>query len=195
MNIKLIVCIIAILAVAAIMIYNRRKSLPPGTTVMDALLTDEVHAGQRIIQTVGMTDDEVRCAIRDYQKLCAEEGEETEKPVITTSQDTITLRLPNGLSYNSFCYWVNYIVYSNKAKRYNENVTGWYEVPATAQGAWKPFAGQALMFFIPSTDEEFDNVYFTDHFGHCYKQEFANWANLILLEKSIRRYQPLPSLP
>lgn len=29
MNIKLIVCIIAILAVAAIMIYNRRKSFPP----------------------------------------------------------------------------------------------------------------------------------------------------------------------
>lgn len=28
MNIKLIVCIIAILAVAAIMIYNRQKSLP-----------------------------------------------------------------------------------------------------------------------------------------------------------------------
>ena len=77
---------------------------------------------------------------------------------------------------------------SNKNKRYNDSVIGWYEVPATPRGVWEPFAGQKLMFFIPASDEEFDNVYFTTKDNTCYKQVFWGKARLKKQETVLKEY-------
>ena len=156
---------------------------------MTQLLKDEFPNGERII-LAKMSEGEVQTAIKDFIKLCADHGDHIASPVVTKNEDGYVLRLPDSTTYDLFCYWVNYIVYSNKTKRYNDSVVGWYEVPALPLGVWKPFAGQKLMFFIPATDNEFDNVYFTTKDSLCYKQEFAGRCLLKKQKAAIKDYIP-----
>lgn len=159
-----------------------------GSITMSQLLKDEKADGTRII-VVSMTEKEINQAIdvfmRSYENSVTVDPV---RPVMTREDGAFLLQFPNSTPYNLFCFWVNYIVYSNKEKRYNNNVLGWYEVGADAVGVWSQFAGQRLMFFIPGSDTEFDNVYFTTEDNQCFKQEFAYRARLVKLKNSPVKY-------
>ena len=178
--------IIAILMISLSFLFSSCSSKGQ-TLTMHQLYADEVVGGERII-LAKMSESEIQTAIKDYIKLCEDNDDHAEVPVITKSGDGFVLRYPDSTPYAGFCYWLNYIVYSNKERRYNDNVVGWFEVPVSAHGAWKPFAGQKLMFFIPSSDDEFDNVYFTTEDNVCYKQEFAFRALLKQQKKVFKKY-------
>lgn len=96
---------------------------------------------------------------------------------------------PN-LDYDSFCFWVNYLVYSKKGERYD--VTGWYEMGEVENDDALSIGRQTLMFFIPDTDTEYDNVYVVDRFNHCYKQEFSGAAMLKELDAKLKNYETIP---
>ena len=114
------------------------------------------------------------------------------RPAIEKADSCCSLTFKEGLAYDLFCYWVNYLTYSDRNKRHNEDVTGWFEVPAQAKGAWESFAGQQLMFFVPATDTEFDNVSIMTADGTCFKQVFSGNAPLIPQEDKQRKYTACP---
>lgn len=157
------------------------------SVTMSQLMNDDQPDGERII-LAKMSESEIQTAVKDYMKLCADNDDHIESPVITESAEGFVVRLPNSTTYDRFCFWVNYIIYSNKNKRYNDSVIGWYEVPAAPRGVWEPFAGQKLMFFIPASDEEFDNVYFTTKDNTCYKQVFWGKARLKKQKTVLKEY-------
>ncbi len=143
---------------------------------MNQLVKDETTTGTRVI-VAEMTETEIKRAIKDFMVI--NENNHPTAPSFKLSGDRwFILQFPDSTPYDLFCYWVNYIVYSNKEKRYNNNVLGWFEVSADASGAWTQFAGQKLMLFVPESDDEFDNVYFTTEDNRCFKQEFAWKAKL-----------------
>lgn len=143
---------------------------------MNQLVKDETTTGTRVI-FAEMTVTEINRAIKDFMVI--NENNHPTAPSFKLSGDRwFILQFPDSTPYDLFCYWVNYIVYSNKEKRYNNNVLGWFEVSADASGAWTQFAGQKLMLFVPESDDEFDNVYFTTEDNRCFKQEFAWNAKL-----------------
>ena len=151
---------------------------------MNKLLADET-TGERVINA-RMSEVEITRAIEDSMVINADN--KPVRPVTSQGKDCFILRLPDSTTYDMFCYWVNYIVYSNKEKRYNNNVLGWYEVGSDATGSWSQFAGQKLMFFIPESDSEFDNVYFTTEDNRCFKQEFGFRAKLIQQKQVLKEY-------
>ena len=188
MKMQFIVLIILLVVFVGYVYVSRSQNVGKGIN-MNRLLEDEVCAGKRIIKITNMSEDEVNKAIEDFMALHSQDGGQIKKPVIKREGNALMLYLEGGTSYDLFCFWVNYLVYSNKDKRHNDDVVGWYEVSPEAKGVWLPFANQALMFFIPATDSEFDNVYFVTKRGECYKQEFAHSAPLIKQEGTIRRYE------
>ena len=152
---------------------------------MNQLINDESTTGTRVI-VAEMTEAEITQAINDFMVINV--NNDPTRPSVKQSGDRFILQLPESTPYDLFCYWVNYIVYSNKDKRYNNNVLGWFEVGADAAGAWKQFAGQKLMLFIPESDDEFDNVYFTTEDNHCFKQEFGWKAKLKPQSQVLKEY-------
>lgn len=195
--------IVACIAIAAVLLWSCRRRVQhpkmadgptnrqPKTT-MHNLLKEELK-GKRMIVATRMAESEVQAAIHDFMELNAEDGAPVDMPVVEENADgTISIHLPDSTTYDLFCYWVNYLVYSNKSKRLNDNITGWFEVPADAQGLWEGFANQRLMFYIPETDTEYDNVFFTTENNVCYKQEFAYGAPLVRQEGNYKRYVDVP---
>ena len=142
-------------------------------TTMNHLLKDEMRAGKRIIYVEMMSREQIDRAIDDIIEMYDSYESHVEKPDIEETETGYTLTLKNSTTYDLFCYWVNYIVYSDEEKRFNKNVSALYEVPADAEGVWRQFAGERLRFYIPEADNECDNVYFSTHDNRHFKQEFA----------------------
>jgi hypothetical protein len=175
---------IAIIAIALLFLYIRKRN----TLTMDCIQDDNAK-GKRIINATQMSENEIKDAINGFIKLYEENGDKVDRPQVTQlEENTFMLRLPDTTPYDLFCYWVNYLVYSNEKKKYNNNITGWYEVSANA----KLFPSKTLMIYVPETDTEHDNVYVTTKDNLCYKQEFAGDTALIPQEYVYRKYSAIP---
>ena len=141
------------------------------TTTMDYLKKDETCVGKRIIYVEMMSREQIDCAVDNFIEMYDSEESHVERPYIQATATGFTLTLKNSTTYDLFCYWVNYLVYSDEEKRFNKYVTALYEVPCDAEGVWRQFAGETLKFFIPESDDEYDNVYFITEDNRCFRQE------------------------
>ena len=188
---KILIPVVALLLLFAGCGYVKaRKS--PSVTSMDQLLADAVPMGKRIIQLTKMSEGEVKQAVEGFIATYSQGGAAIERPAIEKADNCYYLTFKEGLDYDLFCFWVNYLTYSDKNKCHNEDVTGWFEVSSQAKGAWESFAGQQLMFFVPATDKEFDNVVFMTSDGTCYKQVFSGKGFLSIQEDKQRKYSACP---
>ena len=190
---RFFIVIAVIVAIFALPSCARVQKKEQQVTMMDCLLKDETPNGKRVIMTKQMNRAEIENAIEGFIKLNEENGSSIARPTVEPKDnDTFLISFPTSTTYDLFCYWVNYFVYSNREKRYNNHVTGWYEVGAEAKGVWTPFANQTWMFYIPATDTEYDNVYITTESGTCYKQEFSQKAHLVQQKTVHRDYSDMP---
>ena len=155
-------------------------------------IEEEAPNSYSLILVQNMSENEINDAIESFNKIGKEEDENFEyyTPQIKTRGKDFMLLFSPTISYRNFCFWVNYLVYSNKNKRHNNDITGWYEVGNTSNN--HPLSNKTLMLFIPESDKEFDNVYLVDNFNNCYKQEFALDEKIIPLNESIIRYKEKP---
>ena len=190
---RIFIIIAVIVAIFALFFCVRTQMKKQQSTTMYSLLEDETPNGKRVIMTKEMNRANIENAIVGFIKLNEENGSFVARPTVKPKDnDTFLIYFPNSTTYDLFCYWVNYFVYSNREKRYNNHVTGWYEVGAEVKGVWTPFANQTWMLYIPETDTEYDNVYITTESGACYKQEFSQKALLIQQNTVYRDYSDTP---
>ena len=176
--------VLAVLVIVLLVLYLKTRSTPS----MDSI-QDDTAKGKRVIMATQMNGNEIRDAINGFIKLHEENGDKVDRPQVTQQEEnTFMICLPDTTPYDMFCYWVNYLAYSNEGKKYNNNITGWYEVSANA----KLFPSQILMLYVPETDTEYDNVYVTTKDNLCYKQEFGGDSSLIPQEYIYRKYSAIP---
>ena len=166
----------------AIMIWPKFKPQPTNTSItMERLMADETSNGMRLIRAE-LSERDVNKAVEDMLKLDAGKNQ-VEKPIIKQKGKTFFLVLPDNTTYDVFCAWIICLVHHNTGKHNDYDVTGWYEVSSDAKGVWKSFAGHYLMFYIPRSNINIDNIYFTTENDICYIQKFDLEAPLIKHEK------------
>ena len=155
-------------------------------------IDDDAPSSNSIIRVQNMSKNEIIDAIESFNKMNEEYDEEHKNyiPEIKNFNNDFLLIFDRNINFKSFCYWVNYFVYSDRDKRHNTDITGWYAVGNTNNN--HPLANNVLMLFIPESDNEFDNVYFVDRFNNCYKQEFEEDMTIIPLKESFIRYKDMP---
>ena len=175
---------LAILALCALAACKKSSQDKSSKVTMSQLLNDSEGQGLREIAITGWSEERLNKAVESFIQLYGQNGTSVATPAIRSEEGHYVLILPDDTEYDLFCFWVNHLVYSDKEQRFNDNVTGWFEVAPDAEGSWKPFANQTLMFFIPEADREFDNVFFLTEDERCFKQEFAYKAPLVPQESS-----------
>lgn len=186
-----VIILSAVLLVACGNLKKKETKTNSSQTTLWQLTEDEQQTGKRLIRVKNMSKETLSEVINNFITTYSQDGQTVERPKIE-EKDGFLLTLPEGLNYDLFCFWVNYLVYSDEALKHNDDVVGWYELPEKAQGVWKTVAGEALMMFIPPTDTEYDNVFVVTEDGRCFKQEFAGSAPLVPQEQAMRAYEPMP---
>lgn len=156
-------------------------------------IEESVPHGQRVVLAKNMTENELSNAINTFLEIYNEDGNNNYvAPEIKKGDEGFFLLFEPTLDYRGFCFWVNYLIYSDKNKRHNNDIIGWYEVGNANNN--HPLSNKMLMLFIPESDKEFDNVYLVDDSNKCYIQEFSFNENIIPLKRSIIRYQEIPDI-
>ena len=128
--------------------------------------------------------------IRDYYKMKG--GGMVWTPEIEEHQGYVLLKFSGCVGYTEFCYLVNYMVYSEKPPARHKAI-GWYQTnDVTNLPDSLNLSNTILMMFVPDSDVEYDNVYFVNKDGTCFKQEFAWPEHLFVLKDRIREYEECP---
>lgn len=187
--IMIVSIVFAIIAFIIFLIY-RLPMKERGNTLEQ--IDDDAPSRNSVILVQNMSKDEIIDVIESFNKMSEENDDEHEDyiPEIESSNNDFLLIFDRNINFKSFCFWVNYFVYSDRNKRHNTDITGWYAVGNTNNN--HPLANNVLMLFIPESDNEFDNVYFVDRFNNCYKQEFEEDMTIIPLKESFIRYKDMP---
>ncbi len=191
---SLIITVSIVFAIVAFIIFliYRLPLNKQGNTLLQ--IEDDAPSSNSVIRVQNMSKNEIIDAIESFNKMNEEYDEEHKNyiPEIKNFNNDFLLIFDRNINFKSFCYWVNYFVYSDRDKRHNTDITGWYAVGNTNNN--HPLANNILMLFIPESDIEFDNVYFVDRFNNCYKQEFNEDMAIIPLKGLSIRYKDIPSI-
>ena len=100
-------------------------------------------------------------------------------PSIEPEDNGFRLTFTPETDYIAFCYWVNYLVYSDEEKQKRYSVYGWYPFgEVEIKGEKQPFSNQTVMMYVDKDDTEHDNISFVTPDGSHYLQPFAIFNNL-----------------
>lgn len=187
--VKTLLYVLLVLACLALCFFSA-KGRPKGKKI--SMLDTKIFKGEGSILVTDMTKEGLFKAIDDFINIYTQDGVSYTKPSIRAISQGFLLTFDGDIDYMAFCFWVNYLVYSDKNVKHNEHVTGWLKVKGAEDEILKTFDHQTLMCYIPSSDTEYDNVYFTTSDGQCFKQEFAFRQNLIEQTSIVREYHSMP---
>ncbi|MBR5919335.1 MAG: hypothetical protein IKZ83_05520, partial [Prevotella sp.] len=77
-------------------------------------------SGRRLILVTDMDNTQLEKAIRDFTELYERNDAHIDQPDSITNRDgAFYLSFSPNLDYDSFCFWVNYLVYRKKGERYD----------------------------------------------------------------------------
>lgn len=92
------------------------------------------------------------------------------------------------LDYDRFTILVNDLRYCNEKKKYQ--VVGWFKMNSSKSSSLcDRFCNETLMFYIPESDVEYDNVYILTQDGRHYKQDFSVGGTLTSIPSETRQYE------
>lgn len=153
----------------------------------EAMPEDLAPNGKRMIRVDNMRRGLLDMTLKDFMNLYRLKGIVES---IEGTESRFVLKISSSVDFFTFSLLINYLTYSEKNRRYA--VTGWYEVGTYRTDNKKyAFSHKTLMFYIPESDDEYDNVYFVTPEGVHFKQSFGNPAILRVLNSETRKYEAL----
>ena len=154
-----------------------------------AMPEDLAPNGNRIIRVDNMRRVFLDKVLNDFQVDYRIKGTKIVEE-IGGNDDRHVLKISSSVDFYTFSGLVNYLTYSERNRRYA--VTGWYEVGTYRTDNEKyAFSHKTLMFYIPESDEEYDNAYFVTPEGVHFKQSFENPTVLLVVKSEKREYEAL----
>jgi len=140
----------------------------------------------KLILVDNITNTEIENIIVEF---CEMYNSETTQVILRTYQlsgNRFAITFPYDSDFTIYCFLVNYICYPKGFDK-TFDVTGW--TTARKGDPWinGNIEGKKIMLYIPSDDDEYDNVYLTTLDGIGYKCNFA------LEEESELLYAPKKS--
>ena len=161
--------ILAVIAVVCLFFARRKKNSSSGTFKE---LTKS--PAQPIILIHDIDKETLKEAYDRFSDIS-----EQEVTSIEPEDNGFRLTFTPETDYIAFCYWVNYLVYSDEEKQKRYSVYGWYPFgEVEINGEKQPFSNQTVMMYVDKDDTEHDNISFVTPDGNHYLQPFAISNNL-----------------
>lgn len=129
------------------------------------------------IHIKNMTEAEVKAAVDDFLKLYPEIALDPIK--YTWEGEQLTLELSPDVDFTESALLVNSLIYSNRDKRHNKDITGWYTFGQVKSGR-VDLCDKKVKLFIPESDEEYDCLYVGTDDGTTLKYCFIDWRATVV---------------
>lgn len=184
-RVTLTVIIIAILAIAlVIFLFVSRKT--KNVHIVEVSQSEQ----PRVILIDAMSEYQLKDAIAEFVKMYSPSGE-VEIPNVLKEGEGYRLTFSSHVDFELFCWWVNYLVFSDKSRQEIYSVRGWYPFgEVTMNGQPHEFSSKTILLYIPKDDELYNDIYMITPEGKHYQWRFDS----VVKEISPRgeQYQNIP---
>ena len=182
----LIAIVIAAMAVVlAFLGYKSRK------TKVFPIIEVSLSEQSRIILIDSMSEEQLKDAITEFVQMYSTSGE-VETPNILKEGEGYRLVFSSSVDFELFCWWVNYLVFSDKSKQEIYSVRGWYPFgEVTRDGQKYEFSDKTILLYIPKDDELYDDIYMISPEGKHYQWRFD--SNVKEIASRGEKYQDIPN--
>ena len=172
-------------AIAAVCLYfARRKKNNSSGSIKELTMSP----AERIIRIYDIDKETLKEAYEHFSDIS-----EQEISSIEPDGNGFLLTFTPETDYIAFCYWVNFLVYSDEEKQKRYKVYGWYSFgDVEINGVKQPFSNQTVMMYVDKDDTDHDNISFVTPDGNHYLQPFAISNNLKPIPGGNESYQPCP---
>jgi hypothetical protein len=178
-------------AIAAVCLYFARRGKTNSSGTLKELT---MSPAERIIRIYDIDKETLKEAYEHFSDIS-----EQEISSIEAEDGGFRLTFTPETDYISFCYWVNFLVYSDEEKQKRYKVYGWYPFgDVEINGVKQPFSNQTVMMYVDKDDTDHDNISFVTPDGNYYLQPFAISNNLKKITSDgspsggSESYQPCP---
>ncbi len=188
---QIILLVVILIIVIAILLLKFKFHYPDVTK--DAFVEKNKSMEKRVILIEEMSEEQLNDAIHEFIGMYKDNIDIStlEEPLVTRYEKGFLLTFSANVDYDLFCFWVNYLVYSDKEQKERYSVYGWYPFgEVERQKETINFSGKTIMLYIPKEDDEFDNVYIITPDNQYYKNEFAGTTKAISPRKEQYRLKP-----
>lgn len=177
------------LGIAVIIFYVLKAKLKNSEPQPD---TDTTRSPQAALQITTKPNDKLvlikGVAHLDLKKVMAgfcnmynKEKYQAQTRTIKLSEREFAVIFPYDMSFEIYCYFINYIKYPMELK-WSAEVTGWTTTKSDDKWVTEKSANKKVMLFISTDDTEYDNVYMTTSDNIGYKLGFAMGEEKQVLE-------------
>lgn len=172
-------------AIAAVCLFFARRGKNNSSGSIKELT---MSPAERIIRIYDIDKETLKEAYEHFSDIS-----EQEISSIEAEDGGFRLTFTPETDYISFCYWVNFLVYSDEEKQKRYKVYGWYPFgDVEINGVKQPFSNQTVMMYVDKDDTDHDNISFVTPDGSHYLQPFAISNNLKPIPGGNESYQPCP---
>ena len=182
----LIVIVIAVLAIVlAFLGYKSRKT--KDFPIIEVSLSEQ----SRVILIDSMSEEQLKDAITEFVQMYSPSGE-VEIPNVLKEGEGYRLTFSSHVDFELFCWWVNYLVFSDKSRQEIYSVRGWYPFgEVTMNGQPHEFSSKTILLYIPKDDELYNDIYMITPEGKHYQWRFD--SNVKEIAPRGEKYQDIPN--
>lgn len=169
-NVFIIGGIVVVAFILKSCISNNNSKNESGTR--NTVIPTEKNKNDKIVLIENIKLDDLKSAI---QKFCNNYNQKELRvlPLLTVlSENKFVVTFPYDTDFVAYCYFVNYMYYPNDIF-YRPTIKAWTSTKQLDNWMTNEIVNKKVMLFIPSDDEDYDNVYLTTSENIGYKMGFA----------------------
>ena len=150
----------------------------------------EVVANDKLIIVEAIDQKDVEKIIKDFLRSYSKQSMPVTCRLTTLTENNFAVTFPYDISFELYCYLINYIYYPEGFNR-SFKAVGWATIMHVDAWIAKQAAGRKVMLFASETDDEYDNVCIVTLENIGYKISFAS-GKLSLLNTLLEDYRQQP---
>ncbi|PWG79529.1 hypothetical protein DDR33_15770 [Pararcticibacter amylolyticus] len=126
----------------------------------------------KIVIVRGAPYTDIKKAVKQFCDIYNKDDYSLIASLTKISDRDIVITFPYDLTFDMFCFFVNYMYYPNGIN-YKADIKAWATTKPGDVWIAPNLAGKKVMLYIPPEDKEYDNVYLVSNENIHYKLGFA----------------------
>ena len=174
-----IIILLPILFVFFYVVFKRKKAYKEDVSYLNLTrpeieLKRKEEENDKLIIVQNVNRESIKKVVQQICNLYNADAYKLLPRIIEFSDRKFAIFFPYNIRFEEFCYVVNYLYYPQGLNLdYEPIIKGWTTICSNDLWVTQELVGKKISLFIPSGDQEYNNVYFVTEANKVYKAEFS----------------------
>lgn len=127
----------------------------------------------KIVFIENVNFDNLKSVIEDFCSIYNKDDLKVLLLLSRISEKSFIISFPHDIDFEIYCYFINYLYYPRKIRNFHPKINAWTTTKPSDKWVNGDIANKIVMFYIPTDDKEYDNVYLITSDSIVCKMDFG----------------------